>query len=433
MLKTQSIFFKLLLVLLGMGLLVNLVVFYGFKLSFDDDDFFRQAGFKNLKQYLHYLMDDIGDPPSEYKLKRLANDIGLEIRIHGNGLKLTSKQGLPQVVELEKHHMRHKFRPKGLPGIQGYFEGYFFSVHERGAYQYVFFLDGSLERRELREWVLVLSLVLLSGLIFVSYLILRKLLHPIKDLDIAVKEVSRGKLDTTLTVKGKGELASLTQGFNNMLESLSNTIHAKQQLVVDVSHELRTPLTRIKVALEMLPEQKAKHLVQQDILVMEEMISLILDQARYAAGTVKLDIRKVNLVELLRRVVAEFHSDRLVYQQIPEKLEIDSDDKHLGIVFRNIITNALKYSEELGEDVLLNLGLVDGKVEFTCEDRGIGIASKNLSKVFEPFFRVDPSRQRKTGGFGLGLAMVKRILDSLGAQIEISSKQGIGTKVRVIL
>ena len=433
MLKTQSIFFKLLLVLLGMGLLVNLVVFYGFRLSFDDDHFFRQAGYKNLNQYLHYLMEDLGDPPNQDRLSRIADKIGLDIRIQGKGLNISSKPVLPQVTELEKHHMKPKFRPKGLPGIQGYSKGYFFSVHERGGYYYAFFLDGSRERRELREWVLVLSLVLLSGLIFVSYLMLRKLLHPIKDLDAAVKQVSKGKLDATLTVEGKGELANLSKGFNKMLESLSNTILAKQQLVVDVSHELRTPLTRVKVALEMLPEHKAKDLVHQDILVMEDMISLILDQARYAAGTVKLDIQKVDLVQVLKRVVVEFHSDRISYKQLPESLIVDTDEKHMSIVFRNIIANALKYSEESGEQVLLSLGQVDGKADFCCEDRGVGIAEENLAKIFEPFFRVDPSRQRKTGGFGLGLAMVKRILDALEAKIDISSNLGGGTKVKVRL
>ena len=431
MLKTHSIFFKLLLVLLGMGLLVNLVVFYGFRKSFDDDDFFRQAGYKNLRQYLHYLMEDLGSPPQQDHLDRIAGKIGLDIRIQGRGVSLSSKAGLPQLAELDRHHMKPRFRPKGLPGIQGYVNGYFFSVHERDGYYYAFFLDGSLGRKELREWVLVLSLALLSGLIFVSYLILRKLLHPLKDLEAAVKDVSAGKLETKLAVKGKSELASLSQGFNKMLESLSSTIQAKQQLVVDVSHELRTPLTRVKVALEMLPEHKAKQLVQQDVLVMEDMISLILDQARYAAGTVKLDIQELDLVNLLQRVVDEFNTDRIINRKMPERLLVATDEKHLIIVFRNIIANALKYSEDSKKEVLLSLGKTNGKIEFCCEDHGIGIDEGHLQRIFEPFFRVDPSRQRKTGGFGLGLALVKRILDAMGAEIEVRSQKGLGTKVVV--
>lgn len=431
LLKTHSIFFKLLLVLLGMGLLVNTVVFSGFKLSLSGDDFFRQVGFKNIRQYLSYLIEDMGVPPTEEQLKRIAADIGLEIRVEGQGLSLATKPKLPKLDQLESHHLKSRFRPKGLPGIQGHYKEYFFSVHERRGYHYVFFLDASGERRELREWVVVLSIALLSALIFMSYLILRKLLRPLKDLDAAVREVSAGKLDSNLAVTGKGELANLAKGFNQMLSSLRNTIEAKQQLVIDVSHELRSPLTRVKLALEMMPEHKAKNLASQDIVAMEDMIALILDQARYATGTVQLSLKKVDLCMLVIKVMEEFNSNRITFQNLNESIMLETDEKLLMIVLRNIIANALKYSQDSAGEVLLSLRHLEGRVEFCCQDYGVGIAGENLKKIFEPFYRIDPSRQRKTGGFGLGLAMVKRILDALGAEIVVSSQQGKGTCVRI--
>ena len=143
---------------------------------------------------------------------------------------------------------------------------------------------------------IVMCTLILAG----AYLIMRWILRPLKWLTQGVEHVSRGNLDHMVPVKRKGELADLAKAFNNMTQQFKEMLHARERLMLDVSHELRSPLTRLKVALEFLPESDAKESLKEDVVIMETMITEILETARLRNGYATLNLKETDLVPLVQ-------------------------------------------------------------------------------------------------------------------------------------
>jgi len=271
-------------------------------------------------------------------------------------------------------------------------------------------------------------LVLMVSVLFIPlYLILRALFKPLKTLSATVHEIGKGNYDVSIPVKRKDELGELANSIKAMAGNIKHSMKSKEHLLIDVSHELRSPLTRIKLGLEV---DSPKEKINDDVREMENMITGLLESYKADSTYNQLKIENVNLKYLAEEIKEEYDIDMRVELKISGDKDylIKGDPSKIRIVLRNIIDNSLKYSTGF---VNINLFEENNSVIITVADKGIGIPEKDLDFIFEPFYRSDPSRSRRTGGFGLGLSICRKIMDAHKGSILVKSKVNEGTEFRL--
>lgn len=253
-------------------------------------------------------------------------------------------------------------------------------------------------------------------------------------LQIGVDKVSKGDLNTKVQVVGYDDIARLSATFNAMIAHIRRLIEAQRELTRAVSHELRTPVARIRFAVDMLADendydsrQTQKQYIDEDIESLNELIDEILTYAKLEEGSPKLDWEMVNLRELVLRVVKETNAlgkpIEIEYKLPNPKVAAMADKRYLHRVLQNFATNALRYAKSR---IIISAGVHKG-VAFVCvEDDGQGIAKADREKVFVPFARLDDSRTRASGGYGLGLSIVSRIAFWFGGQAHVDESATLG-------
>jgi signal transduction histidine kinase len=270
---------------------------------------------------------------------------------------------------------------------------------------------------------ITLVILVIVGSLVASFVI-RKILKPLLKLNDAVEEIGKGNLDQQIPVQSNDELGSLARAINEMTSEIKKMILAREQLLLNVSHELRTPITRARLALEMLPDSSEKESISGDLREMESMVTEILESERLKNGMRALNISKVSVGDMLRQVLSNYRHEnsRIMLFPVSESIIINADEHLIEIVLRNIIDNSLKYSNPENKPVEISVINSRQAITIQIEDSGKGIPEEMLPFVFEPFYRVDQSRSRKTGGYGLGLHLCKQIMDMHNAEIEIKNK-----------
>jgi len=267
-------------------------------------------------------------------------------------------------------------------------------------------------------------IVIVIIIFFVALIVMHHYLSPIIQLSNGVSEVRKGNLDNKIPVKSKDELGRLADAFNKMTSDIKQMIQAKEQLLYDVSHELRTPLTNSKLALEMLPDSDEKKSIIEDVGEVETMINELLESARMNSSTFELDLKNVNVKDLVSNTISRYFKDidRLKVSPISSDLYILVDEPRIVTVLKNLIDNSLKYSS--GKDIPIEIDVINrnNQLIIQVEDSGAGIPEEKLPYIFEPFYRTDNSRAKKTGGYGLGLHLCKRIMDVHDATLKIFNK-----------
>ncbi|MFC1881185.1 sensor histidine kinase [Thermodesulfobacteriota bacterium] len=419
----RSVFTKLLIVILFAGLAVNLVVggfFWMHRVA---------AGrllHKNVLQYMNYIISDLGTPPNLERARQVAEQASLRIYFEGGNQRWATAS---EIYDFQKAHWRSWSKN---PAISiGRYRGHHFVEIDHDLGRFVFGLDKNLEMDPEKGRLVVILLSLLTLIFVGAFLSIRWILKPVRWLDEGVREVSRGNLKHRVPVKRSDELRDLAEAFNDMTDRIRNMLHTKEQLLLDVSHELRSPLTRVKVALEFLPEGKARDSIADDISEMEKMINEILETARMHHLHADLKRQPTDLVTLLKEILPDYQDQHpgIRLDDLPKTLVVNIDSGQIKTVFKNIISNAIKFSEADSEPVRIAVNSEPHHVVVKIADRGIGIPVEELSFVFEPFYRVDKSRSKDTGGYGLGLSLCKTIMEAHNGKIEITSQPGEGTTV----
>jgi signal transduction histidine kinase len=225
-----------------------------------------------------------------------------------------------------------------------------------------------------------------------------------------------------------------------MSSRLAALVKAREQLLLDVSHELRSPLTRIKVALELTPEGTNTENIREDIREMETMIGEILEAARLDSVHGKLQLDDLDMGELVAEVLMDFAgrppgvivTSGYGRGERSAGLKVKADAGRIRKVLANVLDNACKFSQGKSAPVEVSIGENERAITVKVRDQGTGVPSDATQKLFEPFYRVDPSRSRETGGYGLGLSLCKRIMEAHGGSIGITSELGQGTEVTLI-
>ncbi len=419
----RSVFTKLLAVIILAGIFINLVVggFFWHYRNLAGGPFH-----KNVVQYLNYLIGDMGNPPSPDRAREIARQSLLEIRYESPDLSWSTSDELPAA-----------FRGRVIawhqnPDVRlGKYRGRYVIEVDRKPGRFIFGLSQNLQIDSERNRLLVIMFVLLTAILAGAFFAIRYILRPIKWLNTGVQEVGRGNLKHRVPLKNFDELRDLAAAFNEMTARIEDMLHTKDQLLLDISHELRTPLTRMKVALEFLPESRAKQSLQADIIEMEKMVSGILDAARLRHKFAELKKQPTDLVELLRQTAAAFENrpPGIEAVDLPPELSVPVDPHQIKTVFENVLNNAFKYCEPESDPVKISLERRAMDVMVRIEDHGIGIPPEELAHIFEPFYRVDKSRSKDTGGYGLGLSLCKTIMEAHAGKIEVQSRLKEGTTV----
>ena len=419
----RSVFTKLLIVILLTGVAVNLVVGGFFWMH-------RSAALrplhKNILQYASYIISDLGTPPSLNRARQVAAKASLQIYFEGPNQSWATAD---EVYDFQKAHWRSWSKK---PEIRvGRYHGHHFVEIDHESGRFVFGLDKSFELDPERIRLVAILLSLLTLIFVGAFLSIRWILKPVRWLGEGVREVGRGNLKHRVPVLRSDELRDLAEAFNDMTDRIRSMLHTKEQLLLDVSHELRSPLTRVKVALEFFSEGKARDSIADDASEMEKMINEILETARRRHLHGDLKLQPTDLVSLLEGILPDYQNQPPGVQvdEFPETLIINIDPGQIKTVFKNIIANGLKFSDASSDPVRISLKFQPRQTVVQVIDNGIGIPEEELSFIFEPFYRVDKSRSKDTGGYGLGLSLCKTIMEAHDGKIEITSKPGLGTTV----
>lgn len=261
----------------------------------------------------------------------------------------------------------------------------------------------------------------------VAWIYARRLSRPIQVFADAAERLGRDPRAPPLEIKGPAEVATAARAFNEMQERLSRYVEDRTAMVGAIAHDLRTPLTRLRFRIEGLPEdQRAKY--ASDLDQMEEMITATLTFVRDAtkAGE-RTPLELSSLVESLCDEMAETGAKTEV--EPGEKVILEGDPMALRRLIANLLENAVKFGGRARARVFQDAG--NAVVEI--DDDGPGIPEKDAEKVFDPFYRREPSRSRQTGGIGLGLAIVRSIARGHGGDVSLINRVGGGLTARVQL
>lgn len=285
---------------------------------------------------------------------------------------------------------------------------------------------------QLAGGITLLSLFLLS---LGVYGLIVPLERKIRQVRYALNRMKSGDLSLRVPIEGNDEMANLAASYNNMSDHIQRLIEAQRELMRAVSHELRTPVARIRFGMEMLAEEddyeyrlQQIEMIDKDIEALNTLIDEIMTYAKLEQGTPSLEFEELPLVEVLSQVATE--TEALKTQKEIEllapapDLRVDAERRYLHRVVQNLVGNAVRYCDH---KVRISGGIdKDGKAYVSVEDDGAGIPEVDRARIFEAFARLDDSRTRASGGYGLGLSIVSRIAYWFGGTIQVDQSPDLG-------
>ena len=284
----------------------------------------------------------------------------------------------------------------------------------------------------------------IGGVLLVS-LVSRQLLAPVQALGTAAQRLGRGDLTQRAPASGPKEVRELADAFNVMAESLQEAEHHRRNLVADVAHELRTPLFNVQGYLEAIkdgllePDEATIDTIHGQVLHLGGLVEDLRLLAQAEGDGLQLDLQPDSLDAVAVTVVEGFRARaeakglRLVYGGQEGLPPVLMDRARIAQVIGNLLDNAVQHTGPDGTIIVRTVAGGPGNVVLSVEDQGEGIPPEALPLVFERFYRVDPSRSRATGGTGLGLTIVKRLVEAHGGSITAESVYGGGTTVAFAL
>ena len=265
------------------------------------------------------------------------------------------------------------------------------------------------------------------ALIPLAYFFSRWLAKPLGQFAAAAERFGRDPRSPPMAIKGSSEIVQAAAAFNEMQDRLRRYVDDRTSMVAAIAHDLRTPLTRLRFRVDAAPEE-AQAKMTADIDQMEAMIAATLTFVRDAqADPQRTRLELSSLLESVVDDMAETGADVAVEKA--EKVVIDADSLALRRLITNLIENAIKY----GARARCTLSVHDRLAEIDIEDDGPGVPAPELNRVFDPFYRREPSRNRQTGGIGLGLSVARSIARAHGGDVALQNRPHGGLRAKVTL
>ena len=275
--------------------------------------------------------------------------------------------------------------------------------------------------------------------ILLVWLLSRRTLAPLQSLGATARRLGRGDLSQRAETVGPTEIQELAHSFNVMAEGLEEAERQRRNLTADVAHELRTPLSNIQGYLEAIkdgliqPTPETIDTLHGQALHLSRLVEDLRLLAQVEAGALQLQLSPTRMEELLQSSVeavrprADAKRIDLSLDAEPSLPTADLDATRISQVIGNLLENAITHTPEGGR-VAVSARVIDGAIEVTVSDTGPGIAPEDLPRIFDRFYRADPSRERSTGGAGLGLTIARRLVEAHGGAIEVESALGKGSR-----
>lgn len=280
--------------------------------------------------------------------------------------------------------------------------------------------------------------------LLLAFLLSRTLTRPIRELTAATRAVSAGQLKQEVPVRSRDELGELAASFNRMNAALVRSIELRRQMTADIAHELRTPISIIMGHAEavhegvMAPSLETFEIVRDEAERLDTLIEDLRTLSRADAGELPMEFQPVSPAKLLEKVQA-IYRQRAAQKNIAIDLQFESDLPDISAdagrmvqVMSNLVDNAIYYIPA-GGHVCISAAVSGASLEIRVQDSGPGIAENELERVFDRFYRSDPSRQRNESGSGLGLAIAKSIVEKHNGRIRAESQPGNGTTIVIQL
>jgi len=283
--------------------------------------------------------------------------------------------------------------------------------------------------------------------LFASYVLARSITIPIRKLGEALSTLEMGQYGKTVAIDSRSEVGKLADGFNRMSQSLAEQVALRRRLLADVAHELRTPLTVIQGNLEGMLEgvversDETLNSLREETDYLSRMIKDLRDLSLAEARQLALETEATDVSLLIHRAVSMLEPLALernvsLREELMPTPNILMDSRRISQVLYNLLTNAIRYTPENGE-VSIGARIVARNnrdwLQIDISDNGCGIAEEDLPFVFEHFYRADKARDKKSGGSGIGLAIVKQLVEIHGGSVEVHSTLGKGSRFSVLL
>ena len=331
-----------------------------------------------------------------------------------------------------------------------------FADESDGSFFIVTSVRSLISRNALKEMIFALILVLCITSIVLTWWMQKGLFTPINQLNTAMQNIAEGNLEYMLTTEEKGEIGELYRNYEDMRLRLKESTDEKfeheqknRELVSNISHDLKTPITSIKGYVEGImdgvadtPEKMDKYIrtIYDKANDMDRLINELTTYSGIDTNRIPYNFRRINVTDYFGDCVEEVGLDleskniELNYDALVEpSTQIIADPEQLKRVINNIISNSVKYMNK-GKGVI-DIRILDelDSIRVEIEDNGMGIAAKDLPNIFERFYRTDASRNSSKGGSGIGLSIVKKIIEDHGGYIWATSKENEGTCMHFVI
>ena len=289
-----------------------------------------------------------------------------------------------------------------------------------------------------KPWIAVAVGIILFSILFWLPLA-RNLTGSITQMTRATESIAEGRFDIQLADSRSDELGRLSHAINRMAERLKNFVTGQKRFLGDAAHELCSPLARMEVALSILEENSDEKLlphvrdVREEVGHMQKLANELLSFSKAALGETHVKLESVNVAAVVETAIQLEKCDAgLVEVDVPEDLFVRGHFELLLRAIANLLRNARRYAGSAGP-ISMKAWREEEHIIIAVSDRGPGVAPRELEKLFDPFYRVDPSRTSETGGAGLGLAIVKSCAEACGGIVSAINRTPNGLEVRILL
>jgi len=301
---------------------------------------------------------------------------------------------------------------------------YWAEIHTGGQLIRIGFSSDRLNMNPPKLLVLVFIVTVLLSLL-TAWVLARRITQPLASFSEAAQRVGDGDIPDALPETGIKELTGFANAFNRMVWQVRALLASRTTMLAGISHDLRTPLARMRLAIEMLPENSAPVLIdhlKKDLAQMDQLIGEFLTLSRDLG---KETPQSIELNTFIEELVAEInYGGGAIEFSAQSPLVVQAGPLALRRIVNNLMSNALRYGE--GNPIEIAFEIRSKQVLIQIKDRGLGIPQAELENVFRPFYRLESSRNTETGGSGLGLALCRQLAEANGWKIELLPREGGG-------
>ena len=304
--------------------------------------------------------------------------------------------------------------------------------------------------------VMVLAMILIFTSMILTAWIYKSIVTPIHHLQVATKKITDGNLDFEMPAGGEDEIGELCTDFEEMRRRLKETAEEKleaekqnKELISNISHDLKTPITAVKGYVEGLmdgvadtPEKQEKYIrtIYNKANDMERLINELTFYSKIDTNRIPYHFDRINVndyfadcVEELSIELEEQNIELAYFNYVDENVQVIADAEQIKRVINNIVSNSIKYIDKPKGYINIRVKDVGDFIQVEIEDNGKGIATKDLPLIFNRFYRTDASRNSSKGGSGIGLSIVKKIIEDHGGKVWATSKENTGTVMYFVL